>query len=79
MSVINKARDRDNKGKVKRQYTGPYSTYWLSHTPRWWVKMFMTKPRRRQNKKICMAVIRGEDPDGLVYPLGNRKPHEYYW
>lgn len=32
MSVINKAVDRDNKGGIRRKYTGPNSTYWLNHT-----------------------------------------------
>lgn len=25
------------------------------------------------------GALLGKDPDALVYPLGNRKPHEYYW
>lgn len=79
MSVKNKAKDRNEHGKIKRKYTGSYSTYWLKHTPKWWVKMYMTRPKRRQNKAVCTAIIRGADPDDLVYPLGNRKPHLYYW
>ncbi len=27
MSVKNKAKDRDHNGRIKRQYTGPYSTF----------------------------------------------------
>lgn len=79
MSVKNKATDRDHKGKIKRKYTGPESTYWLGHTPKWWVKMFMTRPRRRRNRLACRAVLKGADPDCIAWPSGNRKPHEYYW
>jgi hypothetical protein len=79
MSVKNKVKDRDERGKIKRKYTGPSSTYWLSHTPRWWVKLFMTRPKRRENKSACVSILKGEDPDGVVFPLGNRKPHKYYW
>ena len=79
MSIKNKAKDRDSKGKIKRKYTGSCSRCSLSHTPKWWVKLFMTRPKRRQNKKLCIAIYKGEDPDSLVYPLGNKKPHEYYW
>jgi hypothetical protein len=79
MSVKNKTFDRDHNGRIKRKYTGPWSTYWLGHTPGWWVKLYMSRPRRRQNKRCCMAVLKGKDPDGLVFPLGNHRPHEYYW
>ncbi len=79
MSVKNKTKDRDERGKIKRKYTGPYSTCWLKNTPKWWIKLFMTRPKRRQNKAVCMAIMKGQDPDDLVYPLGNRKPHVYYW
>jgi hypothetical protein len=39
----------------------------------------MTRPKRRKNKAVCIAILKGEDPDGMVFPLGNHKPHEYYW
>lgn len=79
MSIKNKAKDRDERGKLKRKYTGPDSTNWLGHTPKWWVKLFMTRPKRRKNKAVCVAIIKGEDPDGMTFPLGNHRPHEYYW
>jgi hypothetical protein len=28
---------------------------------------------------LCHAVKRGADADALVFPLGNHKPHQYYW
>lgn len=79
MSVKNKAKDRDKNGRIKRKYTGPDSTYWLGHTPRWWVNLFMTRPKRRLGKKLCNKVMQGQDPDGTTFPPGNCKPHEYYW
>ena len=79
MSIKNKAKDRDQHGKIKRKYTGPDSTDWLNHTPKWWIKLYMTRPKRRRNKEVCTAIMKGKDPDDLVYPLGNRKPHIYYW
>lgn len=79
MSVKNKAKDRDDNGRIKRKHTGPHSTYWLNHTPKWWVKLFMTRPKRRKNKMACSAVMRGADPDNMAFPLGNKKPHEYFW
>ncbi len=79
MSIINSALDRDDNGRIKRKYTGPYSTRCFAQTPKWWMKLYMTRPRSRVNKKLCHAVLRGKDPDGIAFPLGNSKPHEYYW
>lgn len=79
MSVKNKTRDRDHNGRIKTKYGRPGSTYWLHHTPKWWVKLYMTKPKRRANRALCTDIMHGADPDELVYPLGGRKPHEYYW
>lgn len=79
MSIKNKSKDRGCNGRIKRKYTGPYTTMCFKHTPKWWVKLHMTRPKRRQNKRLCIAIIKGEDADGLIHPLGNRKPHEYYW
>ncbi len=79
MSVRNKAKDRDRNGKIKRKYTGPCSTHWLNQTPSWWVRLYMNRPKRRENKRVCHLVLRGEDPDSLVLPVGNRKPHVYNW
>ncbi len=79
MSVTNKSKDRDARGRPDRKYTGPESTFWLSHTPKWWVKLYMTRPKRRQNTAVCRAIVKGADPDEMIYPLGNRKPHRYYW
>ena len=79
MSVKNKAIDRNKHGKINRKYTGPHSTYFYQQTPSWWVKMTMTKPRRRLNKALCKLVLNGADPEGIVFPLGNAKPHDYFW
>lgn len=79
MSVKNKTKDRDTRGRIKRKYTGPSSTYWLCHTPKWWVMFYMTRPKRRANRAVCLAIIKGADPDEAVYPLGNCRPHVYYW
>ena len=39
----------------------------------------MTRPKRRENRAVCLEILRGANPDELAFPLGNRKPHEYYW
>jgi hypothetical protein len=48
-------------------------------TPAHWSITFNVRPKRRHNTRMELAVMRGEDPDELAWPLGNHKPHQYYW
>ena len=79
MSIANKSRDRGPDGKLLRKYRRTYGPSIPNGTPKWWRKLFMTRPRRRDNKHACRMILKGRDPDGLVLPLGNHKPHVYYW
>ncbi|MET4709928.1 hypothetical protein [Endozoicomonas lisbonensis] len=79
MAVKNKAKDRDSRGKIKRKYTGPESGFWLRQTPSWHVTLFMTRPDRRLAKRLCADIQQGLDSDDMTFPLGNHKPHYYYW
>lgn len=79
MSTTNKARDRGADGRLRRRYRRRYEPHFPNGTPKWWRKLHMTRPRRRANKQVCRLVLKGSDPDSLVLPLGNRKPHRYYW
>ncbi|EPX78114.1 hypothetical protein [Salipiger mucosus] len=51
---------------------------WTDSYPRWWDKAFHTKPKRARETLLKRAVLKGEDPDDMVWPDG-RKPHIYYW
>ena len=81
MSVKNKAKDRDHNGRIRRKYTSRHK--WGVHygkSPGWWVGMFMTRPQRRTEARLCRLLCRESiDADEAIFPLGNRKPHEYYW
>jgi alpha-beta hydrolase superfamily lysophospholipase len=79
MSTTNKARDRDRNGRLLRKYRRRYEPHFPNGTPKWWRKLFMTRPRRRQNKHICWLLMHGANADGLIAPVGNCKPHKYYW
>lgn len=80
MSTTNKARDRGPNGKLWRKYRGgDCRPRFPRGTTKWWRKLFMTRPRRRANERVCWLILHGADPDGLTAPLGNCKPHVYYW
>ena len=79
MSTFNKELDSGPGGKLLRNYRRTYGPSFQNGTPKWWRKLYMTRPRRRANKHVCRLVLQGRAPDGLVLPLGNSKPHVYYW
>lgn len=80
MSATNKARDRGPDGKLLRKYKCVrYHVHFPDGAPKWWRKLYMTRPRRRESDRLCRDVMRGIDLDRMVWPLGNSKPHVYYW
>ena len=79
MSTTNKATDRGPDGRLRRKYRRLHSPHFPRGTPKWWRKLYMTRPKRRENKRVCCLIVKRADPDEVVPPLGNRKPHVYYW
>lgn len=76
MSITNTAKDRDGRGRLKRNLRGPGSS--LS-TLGYWVRLHMNRPRRKENRHLCHLVDLGSDPDDLCWPIGSRKPHTFYF
>jgi len=79
MSVKNKAKDRDGRGRINRRYTAKISNPFPNGTPGWWVNLYMNRPKRRANKALCQKIASGTHPDEVIFPVGNHKPHVYYW
>lgn len=52
---------------------------WLHNWPKYWDILRHRRPRRRRNRLLEHKVLRGADPDDMVWPLGNTRPHSYYW
>jgi hypothetical protein len=50
-----------------------------SESPSHWDILHHSRPRRRRDRENCRKVESGCDADTLVWDLGNRKPHIYYW
>lgn len=76
MSHHNQRADRGIDGRLLRKYRRPPFPW---STPRWWRNLKMTRPLRQENARFCHRIRTGEDPDGMAFPLGSRKPHSYYW
>ena len=77
---------------MSRTYRRNYDDFWkgktfkdgigtknLGHTPSSYTHEFMNRPERRDNQRLCHRILNGEEPDNIVWPLGNSKPHKYYW
>lgn len=77
MSCTNKGQDRDAEDRLIRALRRPHGA--VQSTPGTWVSVHMNRPRRHENRRLCQKVFAGEDPDGIVWPVGARRPHLYYW
>jgi hypothetical protein len=70
MSTTNKARDRGPDGRLLRKYRRcDCSPCFPCGTPKWWRKLFMTRPRRRENKRVCWLILHGLTPTGSRHRL----------
>ena len=73
-----------SKGLVRRLGLDPHdhttwaAMYWLGNWPRVHDVLHHSRPTRRRVHALERKVLRGADPDDLVWPDG-RKPHVYYW
>ena len=77
MSRTNKAKDRDDNGRLNQKYHQRYNLSWS--TPSWWTRMTYHTPHRQYTRRRIHQIMRGADPDGITFWPGNNKPHEYYW
>jgi len=51
---------------------------WLQNWPRHWDIVYHTRPSRAKARRLEGQVMKGADPDNMIWPDG-RKPHIYYW
>ena len=64
----------------KRKWRKAFERWKWWRTPAWWTRMFMNRPKRVENRRLCNVALFDEDQgDGMVFPVGNNKPHRYYW
>jgi hypothetical protein len=70
------ARTRHHGDKAKQRKFGSI-WHWYQSTPSAWNREFHTKPKRAENRRLIHRTLRGDHEQ--VWPLGNHKPHVYYW
>ena len=89
---------KSRRGKIYRDGRSQWKNFPYS-TPKWWRKMYMIRPKRYENKRMCKIAMECStgyeyfpiesftfwskylefNHEDAVWPLGNNKPHEYYW
>jgi hypothetical protein len=53
---------------------------WLYQWPEYWDILYHRRPNRRLTKALERAArFDVHDADCVVWPLGNHRPHKYYW
>lgn len=67
---------RDKLHAKQKRGLAKYDWRWMSSWPKWWDKLYHTRPSRRKEKALLHDALRGDDP--VDWPDG-RKPHKYYW
>ncbi len=66
------------KTKKPRHYEGDWK--WYKNTPSWFVRDFMTGPKRRACRDWEKKVVLAEDLEDFEdCPDFGKKPHIYYW
>ncbi len=64
--------------EASAKYRGTRGPTFPRGTPKWWRKLHITRPRRRDSRALCHRITKGEDSERLTFPVGSRKPHLYY-
>jgi hypothetical protein len=50
----------------------------VMNEPGWWVHERVVVPARTKTRRLEHEVMRGRDPDMLIWP-DCKRPHDYYW
>jgi hypothetical protein len=58
---------------------GKHPINYSNSAPWWWRNLMMTRPKRRLTQSLCRNVLQGLDAEGVIWPLGNHKPHIWYY
>lgn len=67
-------------GSWKPWVKRPSGAHWASMTPGWWTRLYMTRPKRTASRRLLDKIAADRlDADAVAFPLGNHKPHVYFW
>lgn len=77
MSNLNQRADGGANSKLLRgKFRSCHRLRFPTGTRKRWRRLF-TLPQRHAKAVCCARIIKGTDPDGMAFPLGNHKPHVY--
>ncbi len=62
----------------RHRVKGFWPNWNASHNPSAWTKIMMTKPRRAKKSVAISHIMKGADPDGVIFPH-HKKPYIYYY
>ena len=68
----------NNEDAVKKRKELDTEDHWMS-TPSWWVRMFMTRPQRVEQKRQMREIAKQQDLEEVDFVDTKRKPQVYYW
>ncbi|WP_370560895.1 hypothetical protein [Edwardsiella tarda] len=58
--------------------SGLWPAWNTCHCPSDWTRLFMTRPRRALEFLAIKRIMKGSDPDGVLFPHST-KPYFYYY
>ncbi len=64
-------------GDNQKKRTFGRTWWWMRNYPRWWDRLFHTKPRRAAERQAIHKELSHPEWD-VLHPL-DHKPHKYYW
>jgi hypothetical protein len=67
--------DRNRLGEHWRKYNQPVN---YCSVPGWWNRLYHTQPKRIAANLLCKHIVKGRDPDSVLWPAKKRPTH-YYW
>jgi hypothetical protein len=76
---VRKGRRGWDERRIKKAHPVLSNWLWLHTWPESYDIIHHRRPRRRKEKNIAHAIVRGIiDPERAIWPV-SKKPHEYYW
>lgn len=90
MSIKHRVKDRAKDGKIRplfrvwreivsREYQPRPAFYNTFKNPGWFNREYHNRPNRKEARRLCRDIVRGDrEADAVLFPV-DKKPNIYYW